>query len=286
VTHPQAPSRLEALSAYALSAVTTLLWVGCVLPSGTPAAAGGGDDAATPLHRESLLLVPALLLMVLVPVGCALSRRIRGMRAVLASTDAFVVMYAAVALWATSARDEGDTSYVALDAPSLVAIGLLVLLGALSAVEVWRCTRPHDREVPLTWLSGLRLAICLLVLIVPLQILMKPDLERASLLAPFLFVAISAGGARLARDMRGLRRTAALLQVLLAAHVLVTLRFTIHRADPTLSQTNVAGRVTLGLAVAALALATVQLLLVLRRRRAPAGDPAGAPGDDRRAAPV
>jgi hypothetical protein len=237
--------------------VTTLLWVACVLPSGVAAPGGVDGDAATPMHRAAILLVPALLLLITVPAGCTLSRRRRGMRAVLASTDAFVLVYAAVALWSQS---------LVSDAIGRIALGLLASLGALSLIEAWRCTRPEAAAPGGRAFSGVRLAICMLVLIVPLQILVRPDVERASLLAPFLFVAISAGGARLARDMRGLRRTAAVLQALLAAHVVITLRFTIHRGTPTLVEVGDTGRVTMGLAFATLGTALLQLVLLLRRR--------------------
>ena len=58
-----APSRLASFLAYALSGATTLLWVGCAIPSGPLVVASAISDAATPLHRESLKLVPALLLL-------------------------------------------------------------------------------------------------------------------------------------------------------------------------------------------------------------------------------
>jgi hypothetical protein len=216
------------------------------------------------MHRAAILLVPALLLLITLPAGCTLSRRRRGMRALLASTDAFVLGYAAIAIWATSLVGDG---------PSRVALGLLVALAGLSFLEAWRCTRPAAGPPRGTAFSGIRLAICLLVLVMPLEVMLRPDVERASLLAPFLFVAISAAGARLARDMRGLRRTAVVLQALLAAHVAITLRFTIYRAGPELETVNVAGRVAMGLALATLGAALLQLALYVRRRPSGAREP-------------
>lgn len=264
----ETPTRLEAFTAYSLSAITTLLWVGCVLPAGPlthPEA--GGSDAATPIHREALLLVPALLLLVLVPTGCTLARRFRGMRAVLAGTDAFVASFTAVALGATLWRN-ADHVLKQVDLASLIAVVVLLLLGIVSAWEAWR----HAREItPMRvprHFAGARLAVCLLVLIVPGHLLLHPDIERASLLAPFLFVAISAAGAGLSKSIRGLRRTAAILQLLLAGHVLITLRYTMYSRDdppaaPSIMGVELPGQITLLLAAAVLALAALQVLLLL-----------------------
>jgi hypothetical protein len=275
VTTPQPLTRLEALPAYLLSAVTTLLWVACVLPSGTPVLEGASNDAATPIHRVAILLVPGLLLLVAVPAGCSLSQRRRGLRAVLASTDAFVSLSVAIALWAEHLVLEfaDGPEGVLIDWPLLVGSFLLVAIGALSIIEVWRCTRPNPRPEMPGRFAGLRLGICVLVLVLPLQVLVTPDVERASLLAPFLFVAISAGGVRLARGMRGLRRTAALLQLLLAAHVLVTVRYAIYRSDPLITDVNIAGRVAIWLALATAGLALLQVLLHLRREHVTAPRP-------------
>lgn len=268
MTTPDTPSRLERLPAYVLSAVTTLVWVACVLPSGSLADPALNEDWATPIHREKILLVPALLLLIAVPAGFTISRHRRGMRAVLASTDAFVMCYAGFALWA-----EGLVN----DIQMLVAVLMLFLVGALSVLETIRCTRAHPPPEAKQHMAGLRLALCLLVLIVPMHLLVKQNVERASLLGPFLFVALSAAGARMARDMRGLRRTAAVLQLLLALHLVVTLRYTIHRAVPTLTDVNVAGRVTMGLALVTTALALAQLLLLMRAGPDPE---ASTPGDE------
>lgn len=249
------PSRLESWAAYSLSALTMLVWVGCVVPAGPIPGADPGGDAATPIHREAVLLVPALLLLVLLPAGCALSRRRRGMRAVLASTDTFVVGYAATALWAHG---------FIRDIPSLTAVTLLFTLTAISGMEAWRCTRATQSGLRQSRFTGTRLAVCLLVLILPLHLLLHPDAERASLLAPFLFVAVSTGGVSLAHDMRGFRRAAAVLQVVIAAHMLITLRYTMFRAGPPLTDVEMPGQVTLGLATGVLALTILQLLLLTR----------------------
>jgi hypothetical protein len=263
----EAPTRAEGLTAYVLSALTTLLWVGCVLPAGAVARAAG-PDAATPVHREALLLVPALLLLVIVPVGCTLALRASGMRAILAAMDGFVVLYVALAMVAAHLVRDGTT---------VAALALLLLLAALSGADAVRQVRPLRGRRP--GLSGARLAIALLVLLLPLHVLLRADVERASLLAPFLFVAVSAGGSRLARSMRGLRRTAAVLQVLLGAHLLVTLRYTMFRRAPVLGSVNVAGKTTLALAAAVIAAALLQLVLFARPLPSAAidEDPAAVP---------
>ncbi len=253
----EAPTRTEALLAYGISALTTMLWVACVLPAGDLAVAGATADDAVPLHRQAILLVPALLLLIAIPVGCTLARRERGMRAVLSTTDAFVAFYVGLALLA-----EG----VVRDMATVVAVLLLFAIGTLSVFETRRATRADEaRPRRLQAFAGSRLAICLLVLILPLHILLRPDIERASLLAPFFFVAVSAGGARLARNMRGLHRTGALLQLLLAAHLLITLRYTIYATNPVLTEVMPTGHVAIGVAIGVAALALLQLIVLFRR---------------------
>lgn len=252
----EAPTRGEGLVAYVLSALTTLLWVGCVLPAGAPLTEGMGSDATTPVHRDAILIVPALLLLVIMPVGCTLARRPRGMRAVLAGVDAFVALYVAIAL--VSVGFVGD-------APSIVAVLTLFALGAMALVEVVRYTASTSDTFDQSALCGARLALALLVLILPLHIVMHPQVERASLLAPFVFIAASAGGSRIARHMRGLRRTAAVLQLVLAVHLLITLRYTVFRTDPGIGELYVSGKATLALAGAVVLVALGQLVLYFRR---------------------
>ena len=264
----ETPTRMEAFTAYSLSAITTLLWIGCVLPAGPlthPEA--GGSDAAVPIHREAVLLVPALLLLVLVPTGCTLARRVHGMRSVLAGTDAFVALFSGtalgLALWAMA-----DHDWARLDIPSLVAVLLLFVLGLMSGWEAWRHARgERPRPIPRAF-AGARLAICILVLVVPGHLLLHPHVERASLLAPFAFIAVSAAGAGIARGLRGLRRTAAILQVLLAAHVFITLRYTMFTRDdppeaPSIMGVELPGQVTLAVAALVLFVSGIQVLLLL-----------------------
>jgi hypothetical protein len=262
------PTRLESVLAYMLSALTTLVWVGCVMPGGELAGVGWDSDAATPMHRAPIILVPALLLLTILPVGFTLSRRKTGLLSVLASTDAFVALYAALAF---------GFSQKPTDAAGLVCLGLLTLLGALSVLEAYRGMRlarrgQEDGDLP-RWLRGMRLAICILVLVVPSRFLLQGTDERASWLGPFVFIAISAAGAQLARTGRGLRRTAGVLQLALAIHVVITLRWTLMDQFPTPTQLTLSGHITLLVAGVAAGVALAQLLALMRGLRTPAPTP-------------
>lgn len=248
-------------AAYLLTAATTFLWVACVLPAGPAQILQDHRDATTPMHREAVLLVPALVLLVLLPVGMTLARRRRGALAVLASTDAFVAIYAGLALGSSPTRD---------DPAARVLLGVLLLLGALSALEAWRCTRPEGRRILWPPLKGLRLAICLVVLMTPPDLLLSDQRERASLLAPFFLVTLGAGGALIVRTLHGLRAVSGLTQLLLAAHVVVTLRLTLQEGDPRLAGLGLAGRAAFALGISVGVVAVAQWVLLLRDTRRPA----------------
>ena len=255
---PTTPSRLEAVLAYLLSALTMLLWVGCVVPSGDIVPPLGADplpgDAATPLHREAQLLVPALLLLILMPVGSTISRRFVGQMATLATTDAFVTLYAAVVFAL-------HLSFASVAADHIV-VALLFLLGALSVLEIYRCLRAGRLTPAPHRLRGARLALCVLVLVIPSRFLIHGGDERASWLAPFLFVAVSAAGARLAYSVRGMRLTGAVLQLLLAVHVIITLRLTLGETEPIITHWNLPGHLTMAVAIAVGGVALLQVLVL------------------------
>lgn len=253
-------------AAYLLTAATTLLWVACVLPAGPAQIAQDHRDATTPMHREALLLVPALVLLVLLPVGMTLARRRRGARAVLAGTDAFVALYAGIALGGSPTR--GDPA-------ARILLGVLLVLGVLSLLEAWRCTRPEGRRPVWPALKGLRLAICLIVLMTPPDLLLSDQHERASLLAPFFLVALGAGGAVLVRSLAGLRAVSGLTQLLLAAHVVVTLRLTLQEGTPRLAGLGLSGQAALVLGIGVGVAAAVQWVLLLRDTRRPAAPEPG-----------
>jgi hypothetical protein len=269
VSEAPTTARAPVWPAYAIAGLTTLLWVGCSLPAGIPLGGSLSDDAGTPLHRQPWALVPGLVLLVLMPVAMTLTVGRQGRLGVLAATDAFLTLYAGLVL--TFRSDVPDP----LQPRGLVALLLLAalyVLGVLSIAETRRVLR-GELGAPAGGLGGARLALCLLVLVVPAWPLLVPGQERASLLAPFLFVAVSAAGARLARGPAGLAFTAAVLHLALAAHVLVSLRFTVLHDVPRIPAPGPVGRATLDACWVLLALAVAQVLLFLPgavRRRAAA----------------
>jgi hypothetical protein len=268
VSLPAAPSRAAAWTGYALAGLTTIRWVFCALPSGVPEGGSLRDDAGTPLFREPWALVPVLVLLVMAPAAVALTHARLGRLMILAATDAVVSLYAAAVL---TVRPGMLSSLRVEPGAPLALLVALYALGAFSLLETRRLAR-GEMGPPAFHLGGLRLALCLLVLVLPAGSLLEPGQDRALLLAPFLLVALSAGGARLARSAEGLGLTAALVHLALAGHLVVTLRYTIERASPLITDLRLPGRVTLDLAWIILALAALQagvhLVLSLRRRSA------------------
>lgn len=273
------PARPAAWIAYAIAGLATLLWIGCALPSGLPEGGSLRDDAGTPLYRQPWALVPALVLLVLTPAAMTLATGRQGRLLILAMTDAFVALYGALVL--TFRHGLPDAVQASRGAPLALLILLYVVAG-LSVVETRRLMR-GQLGPPAHGLAGARLALCLLVLLLPAGALLEGGQERASLLAPFLFIAVSAGGARLSSGAPGLGLTAALLHLALATHVVVTLRFTWSQEAPRVLDLNVVGTTTRDLAYGLLALAALHVLAQVAggvRRRALA-EPAvgtGAPG--------
>src|SRR5438876_11425271 len=107
VSPPDAvPGRLETSLAYAGAALSSLVWVGCVMP-GIRVPPGMSDDAATPMGLGALFIVPALLLLVAGPVAAVLARGIVASRALLAAGDAFVTWFVAGVVFFASSRGTG-----------------------------------------------------------------------------------------------------------------------------------------------------------------------------------
>jgi CDP-diglyceride synthetase len=151
-----------------------------------------------------------------------------------------------------------------------ILVGLMFALAALAvldAVAILRAPRAGRRGS-----AGLRLALSLLVLLTPAWLLVQSHRELASLLVPFGFVALSAATESAARTERSLRRTAALLQFLIAAHLFVTLRYTIFENQPAVRDMGAFGTATLAIAVLAALLALLRCL-ALRSYRPPAPAP-------------
>lgn len=245
--------------AYAISMLGTLLWIGCVLPAGR-IADGWLEDLSTPLGREAWLLIPALLLLIVGPVGVILSRTRIGLAAVLASTDAFVAFYMATALTMWGAF-QGTVS--------AALVGLLWGVGAMSAIEVVRLLRLGPDADVTPYLRGLRLALCILALLTPSWVLVQGGRELASLLVPYAIIAVGAGGAAMARTELGLRLTTAILHLAFAVHVFVVLRYTIFDAAdhqrPAILEVTAFGWYTLGVSVLILLLAAAQVVRLGRR---------------------
>ena len=263
------PGRTETVFAYATSALAALVWVGCVAPAIRVDGIGREDDALTPMARGALLLLPALLVLVAGPVASLLSRGGAAHRTLLACGDAFVAAWTAGALWATAAH--GRTTILAVSLLTILA-GFAVrdaVLGLGAGGE----SDDVDAPAPLPRYGDMRLALSLLALLTPASLLVGGE-ERASLLGPFGYVVVSALGSRFSHDDRGLRLTASILHALVAAHLVVALRYVIAEVPPEPRSWTWPGYVTISLAGAAFLAAIARAVAVLAHRPA-APAPAG-----------
>lgn len=275
------PSRGEYVAAYSAATLASLVWVGTVLPGVHLAAPGAADDETAPMLRASYLLIPALLLLVAGPVTAVLARWITGLRALLASGTVFVALYCAGGFAASAQRDTGPW----------IAAGILALIGLLALRDVVRLLRqvPAPAEVPGSDPAAesspkpapgvdVRLALSLLALLTPAWLVAQADRERGSLLAPFVYLAVSAVGERFARRPATLRMTAAIVMALLSAHTLVTLRWALMRDGNGFTRWTWCGWTTLALA-AAMFVVNVMWAVVSARRPAlaDAAPAAGSP---------
>ena len=270
------PSPRETFLAYAVATAGSLVWIACVVPGVDLAEGGIPNDHATPMARATLLIVPALLFLVAGPVGAVLARSIAGYRAMLAAADAFVSFFFAGALWFS-----GPSAPVRAG----VSIALLVV-GVAAVIECIRAARAGARDfapdgtplppterpalpegAPDPSRGGLRLALSIFVLLTPASVLASSGSERASFLAPFAFVAVSALGGRLARTLVDLRLTTALLLVILAAHLAISVRFALNEGFPPPLRWTPAGWVAFGLSLSVLALSALWALVLEGRRR-------------------
>lgn len=256
---PYIPTARGRAIAYAISMFGTLLWAGCVLPAGR-IADGYLEDLSTPLGREAWLLIPALLLLIVGPVGVILSRMRVGLAAVLAATDAFVAFYMATAL----------TMWGAFNGTvSAILVGLLWGVGIMSVLEVGRLLRQGAEADMTPYLRGMRLALCILALLTPSWVLVQEGRELASLLVPYAIIAVGAGGAAMARTELGLRLTSSILHLAFAVHVFIVLRYTIFDAAdperPQILEVTAFGWITLGVSLLILLLAFVQVVRLGRR---------------------
>ncbi len=271
------PSPRETFLAYAVATASSLVWIACVVPGVDLAEGGTPNDHATPMARATLLIVPALLFLVAGPVGAVLARSPSGYRALLAAADAFITFFFAGALWFSGPRDL---------VRSIVSLGLVVV-GGIAVVECVRAARAGDEPDPSPSGSdparsgpepatsdpgrgGIRLALSVLFLLTPASLLAGTGGERASFLAPFAVVAVSALGGRLARTLVDLRLTTALLLAILAAHLAISVRYALNEGLPPPLRWTAAGWVAFGLSLAVLVLSGLwTAVLCARRRRRP-----------------
>jgi|GEM_PF-2348675 len=282
------PSPRETFLAYAVATASSLVWIACVVPGVDLAEGGIPNDHATPMARATMLIVPALLFLVAGPVGAVLARNVSGYRALLAASNAFISFFFAGALWFKGPHDLARI----LVTLGLVAVGIAAVIECVRAARVEEPSEPADgapseaedgepdasldadrgpEPSPAdseTGRGGWQLALSILILLTPASLLAEGGGERASYLAPFAFVAVSALGGRLGRTLTDLRLTTALLLVILAAHLAISVRYALNEGLPHPLRWTAAGWVAFGLTFAVFALASLWAgVLVARRRR-------------------
>lgn len=259
------PGPLETRLAYGVALFSTFAWVTAVMPGVTLRDPSAEDDLAATLLRGAVYLVPALVLLVAVPVAVVLARHTVALKGLLAGASVFVALYAGAAMLA--ARPTGFRVAV------VVALALVAGVAVRDALRLAR-TAADAPETPRT--GDLRLAVCLLALLTPVGLLFQGPDERATWLVPFVFLAVAAGGERFARGLRGLRRAAVLCLVTLALHLTVGVRYVLTAAEPAPAGWTPWGVATFGLACALLLGLLVWGGLLLRGGRPAAAAPVGA----------
>lgn len=261
---PAVPDALEVRFAYATAVVASFAWVAATMPGVHLAQAGLSEDLATPMHRGAPLVVPALLLLVGMPVATVLARDPLGLRGLLSWASAFVAGYAAAAFATCRPRSFGWAV--------VGALGLLAVVSVRDALRAGRAASASPpRELP-PRTADLRLALALLALLTPAGVLAAGGEERASWIVPFLFLALAAAGERRARGLLGLRRAATAALVLVAAHLVVALRYALEDGGPAPAGWTPWGAAALVLSglVLVLAVAWTAVLLVRGRGARPA----------------
>lgn len=251
------PSPAENRLAYGTALLSTFAWVVSVMP-GVHVEPGASDDLASTMQRGVVYLVPTLLLLASVPVAVVLARQAVALRGLLAWAAAFVALYAGGALLAD--RPGGFRLGV------VVALGVCALAALVDAVRLAR-TPSDDPAAPSVRTGDLRLALALLALLAPAGQLALGQGERATWLAPFVFLAVGAAGERFATSLRGLRVAAVLALALLAVHFVVGVRYALDTGLPRATGWTPWGRATFALAVVLLLMVGGWAALLLRRPR-------------------
>jgi hypothetical protein len=263
---PTVPAVIEVRFAYATAVAASFAWVACVMPGVRLADASLADDLATTMHRGAVYLVPALFLLVAIPIAAVIAREAVSLRGLLAWSAVFASLYAAVVMMAGSPRPF-----------RWIVAGGLLAIAAVSVRDALRIGRAASSEPPAELsprAADVRLALSLLALLTPAGLLVAGGEERATWLMPFAFVAIGAAGERWSRGLRGLRLATTLSLVLLAAHLLVGVLYTLDDVRPRSIGWSGWGVAAMALSALILALVvgwtTVLAVLMLRGRRAPA----------------
>ena len=262
------PTRSEIVLAYSCAALSSLVWMGGVIPgTWAPADPTSADDVWTPIARGAPLLLPALLLLIAGPISAVLCRGPTALRALLAAGDAYVTGVMAVALYATHDKDPALLVAVAfLAIMCLVALrDAVVVVKDGGADTGWR----GDVNAPPRSFrtTDVRLALSMLVLLTPARLFAEPHRERASLLAPFAYVAISALGSRFATTERSLRLTGAVLVSLVASHLVVAVRYVLDQGEGAGRRWTWAGTTTFATSCAVLLVALARVVVVMRGPR-------------------
>lgn len=259
------PGPLETRLAYGVALCSTFVWVTAVMPGVALSDPSVEDDLAATLLRGAVYLVPALVLLVAMPVAVVLARQEVALKGLLAGASVFVALYAGAAMLAAH-----PTGF------RVAVVVALALVGGVAARDALRLARTSAEATELPRTGDLRLVLCILALLTPVGLLFRGPDERATWLVPFVFLAVAAGGERFARGLRALRRAAVLCLVTLALHLTVAVRYVLTAAEPAPAGWTPWGVATFGLACALLVGLLLWGGLLGRRGRAAAAVSVGA----------
>ena len=252
------PSPTEVRLAYAVALLSTFVWVAAVMPGVRLADATLADDLASTMHRGAVFLVPALLLLVAVPVAAVLARQALALRGLLAWSAVFVALYTAVALWSAGPRGLQWGIVAALVVVTVASVRDALLLGRAAPDDAGAGAGPRTADV--------RLAVSLLALLTPAGVVALGHDELGTWLVPFVFLALGAAGERFATSLRVLRIAAVLCLLTLALHLVVGVRYALTVATPASAGWTTWGTTTFVVALVVLALLLAWAVVVVLGR--------------------
>src|SRR5262249_15201066 len=148
----------------------------------------------------------------------------------------------------------------------LFLIAGLAVRDAVLGLSAGGETGEEDTPPPPPRYGDLRLMISLLALLTPVSLVAVGGQERASLLGPFAYGAVSSLGSRISEGERGLRLTAATLHALVASHLVIALRYVIVEVEPEPRSWTWPGYVTMSLAVVVLLTAVLRVVVLVATR--------------------